>query len=105
MQIHEIVMLALTFVSVCAAVIFGVVAITDRRKKDHNAGGENRGVMISDIGYIKSSVDDIKNEVRRNRDKQEETNKEYNERITRVEESAKQAHKRIDGLEQKGEGS
>ena len=52
------------------------------------------GTMLSDIGYIKSGVDDIKAEQK----EQRKTNIEVVSRITAVEESAKQAHKRIDEL-------
>ncbi|MCC8022977.1 MAG: hypothetical protein LIO46_04255 [Clostridiales bacterium] len=64
------------------------------RKKEHTQDGEYKGVLASDIGYIKSGVDDMKRE-------QKETNRAIatlNERLTRVEESTKQAHKRINDL-------
>lgn len=52
--------------------------------------------MQSDISYIKNRTDDVLLE-------QKDTNKSINalsERVTRVEESAKQAHKRIDKVEE-----
>ena len=66
-------------------------------KTDNNAEGVKYGTMLSDIGYIKSGVDDIKQ-------KQKEQDRQHLEvvtRLTAVEESSKQAHKRIDGLEDK----
>lgn len=51
--------------------------------------------VLSEIGYIKSGVDDIKAEQR----EQRKTNTEFVSRLTAVEASAKQAHKRIDTLE------
>ena len=50
--------------------------------------------MLSDIGYIKAGVDDIKSEQK----EQRKTNMEVVARLTAVEESARQAHKRIDEL-------
>ncbi|MDR2046543.1 MAG: hypothetical protein LBP79_01330 [Clostridiales bacterium] len=67
------------------------------RNAEAKKHGREDGELKSDIGYIKRRVDDIILE-------QRETNKTldaYGERITRVEESAKQAHKRIDGIENK----
>jgi hypothetical protein len=52
---------------------------------------------MSDIGYIKAGVDDLKTQNRENSVKIGN----LNERVTRVEESCKQAHHRIDEL--KGE--
>lgn len=65
------------------------------RKKDDTAEGQSKGVMLSDIGYIKAGVDDLKRESAETR----KTMNEYGERLTRVEESAKQAHKRIDRID------
>lgn len=69
-------------------------------KNDHSAEGSLR----SDIGYIKSSLDDLKGEQRNF------INLHYGlaervghaeEHIGRVEESAKSAHRRIDSIEKK----
>ena len=51
-------------------------------------------LIKSDVEYIKRGVDDIKLEQRAQR----ADILELGTRLTRVEESAKQAHKRIDGL-------
>ena len=67
------------------------------KKKDDVAEGQIRGVMASDLGYIKSGVDDLKREYSEMR----KTTAEQGERLTRVEESCKQAHKRIDGIEER----
>ena len=62
-------------------------------QNDSNAEGSLR----SDIGYIKSSVDDLKIE------QKNFNNLHYTlaERVGRVEESAKSAHKRLDSIEEK----
>lgn len=50
----------------------------------------------ADVEYIKRGVDDMKVEQKLQRQQFEQVS----ERLTRVEESAKQAHKRIDRLEE-----
>ena len=75
---------------------FLISYITFSKKKDADArhDGESRGALASDVGYIKAGVDDLKRESR-------ETRKEIgdlSERVTRVEESTKQAHKRLDRI-------
>lgn len=82
--------------TVCG-IVFGYVGYRRGLKKDSTEAGKTSGVMLSDIGYIKAGVDDLKRE-------QKDTNKNVGElaqRVTRVEESTKQAHKRIDEI--KGE--
>lgn len=66
------------------------------KKKDDVAEGQTKGVMASDIGYIKAGVDDLKRESA----EQRKTVGELGERVTRVEESCKQAHKRIDKIDE-----
>lgn len=66
------------------------------KKKDDVAEGQTKGVMASDIGYIKAGVDDLKRESV----EQRKTVGELGERVTRVEESCKQAHKRIDKIDE-----
>ena len=59
--------------------------------------GKQSATLFSDIGYIKSGIDDLK----RKQEKMEDWYITLNSRVTAVEESAKQAHKRIDCMEQK----
>lgn len=86
-----------TITGIVITALFSFLAFQRAQRKEHKDEGENKGVMMSDIGYIKAGVDDLKRE-------QRETAASVgrlSERITRVEESTKQAHKRIDEL--KGE--
>jgi len=53
--------------------------------------------MLSDIGYIKGGIDDIKHK----QEKSDDRHIELCERVTAVESSASQAHKRIDRIENK----
>lgn len=78
-----------------AAIAFGYSAWKRNHKVDDTSTGENKGTMLTEIGYIKSGIDDIK----RKQDKQDERNIEVITRMTAVEASAKQAHKRLDRLE------
>ncbi len=59
--------------------------------------GGSQGAMRQDMEYIKRGVDDIRVDVRA----QGQRVDGLSERVTRVEESAKQAHKRIEKLEAK----
>ena len=96
----EIFLTVLSVISTICAIVFGYSAFHSRHKKDNTDAGRDRGVMMSDIGYIKAGVDDLKREHR-------ETTTiigVHAERLTRVEESAKQAHRRIDEIK-KGDGS
>lgn len=64
-------------------------------KKDNVEDGKASGTVLTEIGYIKANTDDIK----RKQEKQDEKYTEMAERVTAVESSAKQAHRRIDRLE------
>ena len=87
--------LSLTF----AALGYLIAYLTFQRnkKKDDTAEGQIKGGMASDIGYIKAGIDDLKREIA----DQRRIVGEHGERVTRVEESTKQAHKRIDGIEER----
>lgn len=80
--------------SACA-IAFGIAAYKRNRKADDDKEGRESGTVLTEIGYIKSGVDDIK----RKQDKQDERYLETITRITAVEQSAKQAHHRIDRIE------
>ncbi len=83
-----------TIAGIILTAVFSYIAFRRNSKKDSEDAGENKGVMMSDIGYIKAGVDDLKREQR----DQAATVGRLSERITRCEESAKQAHHRIDEL-------
>lgn len=87
--------LSLTFATL--GYLIAYLTFQRNKKKDDTAEGQSRGVMMSDIGYIKAGVDDLKRETA----DQRKTVNELGERVSRIEESAKQAHKRIDGIENK----
>lgn len=63
-------------------------------RKEASEDGKTDGVLLTDMGYVKAGIDDIKREQR----EQTKTNIEVLTRLTAVEASAKQAHKRIDAM-------
>lgn len=63
-------------------------------RKEAADRGLSDGVVLTEIGYIKSGIDDIK----RKQDAQEARHLEVISRLTAVEGAARQAHKRLDGL-------
>ena len=70
------------------------------QKKDTEETGESRGVMASDLGYIKAGIDDLKQEHREERARIDR----LGERVTRCEESCKQAHHRINEVHEELQG-
>ena len=94
MQIGTIISLTIAAIGMIISLIFSIIAVVRNRRNDSTQEGENKGVIMSDIGYIKAGVDDLKREQRGIHS----TLSEHNERITRCEESCKQAHHRIDEL-------
>lgn len=77
-----------------AGIVFGLVTLFRNKKADDAQQGRESGTVLSDLGYIKAGVDEIKSEQK----EQRKTNIELITRLTAVEESTKQAHKRIDEL-------
>lgn len=81
------------------SIVFGYIGYNKGTKKDSYKEGEQTSSLKTDIQYIKRLMEDVLLEQRRIND----TLSSHSERITRVEESSKQAHKRIDRLEQYAE--
>ena len=75
-------------------ILFGWASWRRGEKEGGRSGVKEDGQLMSDIGYIKSGVDDLKRKLER----QEETNMEFQSRLSAAEASVKQAHKRIDEL-------
>lgn len=87
-----------TLISILAAVagvVFGITTFFRNKKKDDAEDGRESGAILTELGYIKSGVDDLK----RKQEKADEQNRDILRGLTTVEESTKQAHKRIDALE------
>ena len=43
-----------------AGIIFGIVTLFRNKKQDDTEAGKSSGTILSDIGYIKAGIDDIK---------------------------------------------
>lgn len=102
----EIFTTVLSIISTVCALIFGYIAFVRNRDKDKAgeikeleeqkaASVKADATILTEIGYIKSNTDEIKAEQK----EQRKTNLEVLTRLTAVEASAKQAHKRIDTME------
>ena len=85
---------------VCAAIGAAAGLLTFRRtlSRDLASSGKNEGVILTELGYVKAGVDDI----RRKQEQQGEQHIEVVSRLTAVEASAKQAHKRLDNISERG---
>jgi hypothetical protein len=87
-------------VSGLLGIISVIFTLLRTNKKDSNDLARQSGAMFTDIGYIKSGIDDIKSEQRSQGDKIFDLSK----KVTEVDISAKQAHKRLDTLEHRLDG-
>jgi hypothetical protein len=92
---NETLLTALSVISTICAILFGYKAFVRNRDKDKESDARTDATVLTEIGYIKSNTDEIKAEQK----EQRKTNLEFISRLTAVEASAKQAHKRIDTLE------
>ena len=87
----------LTIISVLgtlSSILFAYLAFKNNEKKFNKVEGKNEGVVLSEIGYIKSSIDRIEKSLSH----LEERYDDLSNRLTKVEESTKNAHKRITEL-------
>ncbi|WP_024833845.1 hypothetical protein [Ruminiclostridium josui] len=91
------VLVAISVAGTLSGIVFSYIGYRNGVKKESSDAGKNSGTLISDVGYIKAGVDDLK----RKQETSEERHFALAERVKGVEESAKSAHKRIDGLEAK----
>jgi peptidoglycan hydrolase CwlO-like protein len=82
-------------VGTICSIIFGYIGYRKGLQKESTESGKSSGALMSDIGYIKAGIDDLK----RKQESAETRHYALAERVTKVEESSKQAHKRIDRLE------
>lgn len=85
----------LGIIGAVSAIIFAFLSFSRNKKADDSAEARMDGQVMSELGYVKSGIDDIKNEMK----DQRHTNMQIAERLSAVESSAKQAHHRIDRIE------
>ena len=81
-------------VGIIGAVVALVTLARTKTSADKTEAKED-GIVLTEIGYIKAGVDDLK---RDNRDTRAEMQLMH-DKLARTDESCKQAHKRIDNLE------
>lgn len=85
----------ISLLAAVAGVVFGVTTFFRNKKKDDSEDGRESGTILTELGYIKSGVDDLK----RKQERSDETIMSFMKDLTAVQESTKQAHKRLDVLE------
>ena len=81
-----------------AAAISGIILGWLGRSRTVRQDGAEDGELRASVNYIRQGVDDLRVELRA----QGQRYDMLAERVTRVEESAKQAHRRIDRIESEG---
>lgn len=91
----ETLMTALSVVSTVCAIIFAYIAFVRNRDSDKEKEAKSDATILTELGYIKGGIDDVKAEQR----EQRKTNTDFVGRLVSVEASAKQAHKRLDHIE------
>lgn len=84
-------------IAAIVAIFTSIVNALRNNKQDNKQDARQDATILTEIGYIKSSIDGVNRKLER----QEERYIEVAERLTAVEASAKQAHKRIDSIEKK----
>ncbi len=57
MSSTEIVLTIISVAGTVSSILFAYLAFKRGNKTENKAEGKNEGVLISDIGYIKSSID------------------------------------------------
>ncbi|QPA33377.1 hypothetical protein [Thermaerobacillus caldiproteolyticus] len=75
--------------------VISFLAYQLNKTKDVKRDTQESAELKAELGYIRKGVDDIRIDLKAN----ERQMAILGERVTRVEESSKQAHKRIDNLE------
>lgn len=91
----EAILSAISVISGVCAIVFGYIAFVRNRDSDKTKEAKSDATILTELGYIKGGIDDVKAEQR----EQRKTNTDFVGRLGSVEASAKQAHKRIDHIE------
>lgn len=92
----EAILSAISVISGVCAIVFGYIAFVRNRDSDKTKEAKSDATILTELGYIKGGIDDMKAEQR----EQRKTNTDFVGRLVSIEASAKQAHKRIDHIEQ-----
>ncbi|WP_066317011.1 hypothetical protein [Bacillus sp. FJAT-29814] len=79
------------------SVIIAILAYSLNKSKVIKSDGRESAELKAELGYIRRGVDDIKIDLKAS----EKQMQHLGERVTRVEESNKSLHKRVDKIEEK----
>lgn len=82
----------LAILSPFCSIAFAYFAFARNKHKGAAEDGQQSGTVLTEIGYIKSGIDDIK----RKQEKADAQHIEVMTRLAKVEASTTQAHKRLD---------
>lgn len=96
----DIVLTIISVMGTLSSILFAYLAFKRGERSSHKDEGKNEGVMLIEIGYIKSSIDRIEKSLNH----LEERYSELSNRLVAVEESTKNAHKRITELHEEMKG-
>ena len=88
-------MIEVSLLSIGFAIFSGVINLKRNQTHDDKLEATQLTSVIVKLENISTGVTEIKSEIK----SVKEDTKKNSERLTRVEESAKQAHKRLDGIE------
>jgi hypothetical protein len=94
MSVLEIVVTIIGIGGTASSIIFAYLAFRRNDKHESKDSGKSEGIILTEIGYIKSSIDRIEKRL----DASDEKYMGIASRVSKVEESVSQAHKRIDDL-------
>ena len=87
----------ISIIAAIGGVVFGVTTIFRNKKQDDTKDGKESGIVLTELGYIKSSLDDIKQK----QDRADGQIVGFLRELTAVQESVKSLHHRLDGLERR----
>jgi len=85
----------ITLMGTIVAIVCSLAALLRNNKNDNREEAQQQGAILTELGYIKSGVDDIKAEQR----DQRKFNSEVTTKIAALEAANTRAHARIDRLE------
>jgi hypothetical protein len=97
METKELVTIILGVVGTVGGFVFGYTNFLRNTKLESSQTGVKDGALLSDIGYIKSGIDDLK----RKQEKSEERHIEIITRLTSAENAITSANKRLDTVEKR----
>lgn len=89
----------MSILGIVGTILFAYLAFRRADKTESKDNGRNAGQIASDMGYVKKGIEDINSKLERG----DERHLKLCERVGKVEESAKSAHKRMDRIEGKEE--